>query len=53
MRTGTFMCWLWGHKFRGKDTWYKEENPDIMVTRYSVKDYCVRCGLSNKEKRDE
>lgn len=43
MRIGTFMCWLWGHKFTRSmitegDMW------DGILTTWKT-DYCMRCGI--------
>lgn len=49
MRTGTFLCWLFGHKF----IWYRctDITGDIYTKTATPLDYCIRCGISkDKEK---
>lgn len=41
MKTGTFLCWLFGHKFVAK--WWNDAPMDS-ITKHL--DYCVRCGIS-------
>jgi hypothetical protein len=47
MRIGTFLCWLWGHKFiiessefLGRDGVYNKFYDTKQVTPF-----CVRCGI--------
>lgn len=59
MRTGTFRCWLWGHKFHGEkvefDPHYLAGVKDGFVNTRTYgdyhmvgfkTDYCTRCGIN-------
>jgi hypothetical protein len=55
MRAGTFRCWLFGHNFMASTV---ANDPggrlghDLIKTWNSV-DWCVRCGITKKDLRDE
>lgn len=49
MRIGTFLCWLFGHKFIGEKC-RKDETGEIWITTFPT-DYCSRCGI-RRERND-
>jgi hypothetical protein len=50
MRTGTFRCWLFGHKFISKnEKHYHDAVMGLMVrTSRTPLPYCIRCGIPRK-----
>lgn len=53
MRTGTFLCWLFGHKLLVSQTIPPEEagfkgniEGVVYYTRTLPSDYCCRCGIN-------
>lgn len=50
MRIGTFLCWLWGHKFSQINEHYETFNKREYIRSVKrLSDYCVRCGIKNNE----
>lgn len=49
MKTGSFYCWLFGHKFIGKSN-FREEG-DYTVWDVTQSNFCVRCGIDKQEQR--
>lgn len=47
MRTGTFICWLWGHKFIGINSF--EIINGEQYQRYKLFNHCQRCGKLNED----
>lgn len=50
MKTGTFACVLFGHKFVRKQTEYTSEGwdtPGCYTTKWYLSKWCVRCGIPN------
>jgi hypothetical protein len=47
MRFGTFLCWLFGHKFIGREIqeYFNKDGHLCREVTHSVRDYCVRCGI--------
>ena len=45
-RTGTFLCWLFGHKFM----FWANERDKPNFTFPSFKDKCIRCGIDKETK---
>ena len=41
MRAGTFVCWLFGHKFVGHDDFYEHGQ---FGSYLRVLNWCIRCG---------
>lgn len=54
MKIGTFMCWLFGHKFLGHKQYvkYDDTHPDgVRIHRDMFQtDYCIRCGIDKEVK---
>lgn len=52
MRIGTFMCWLFGHKFIARTIEFRkdESHPDgyRRHIKYFPISHCVRCGIDKK-----
>lgn len=48
MRIGTFLCWLFGHKFLFVEKEYNEQMIAVYTTKNS--NYCVRCGIDKGTK---
>lgn len=42
--TGTFLCWLWGHKYIGTRSCYLDDRWQTKRTWKEVTTWCVRCG---------
>lgn len=49
MRIGTFACWLWGHKFIGKNR--KWSNGIEYVDIIKQLPCCIRCGIDRETKK--
>jgi hypothetical protein len=50
VRSGTFWCWLFGHKFLSEDSDdYIRESDGAWMRKSSVRSapFCVRCGYPN------
>jgi hypothetical protein len=45
-RAGTFMCWLFGHKFIWRAEGPSALGSDWLHVTVTQTDYCVRCGSS-------
>jgi heme/copper-type cytochrome/quinol oxidase subunit 1 len=47
MKTGTFWCWLWGHKFlmEGSEYLGREGMYNRFYETKEVTKFCVRCGI--------
>lgn len=63
MRIGTFSCWLFGHKFRGRGLVYDPHYLELakrglasglLTSDYHYSEYrtdnCVRCGIKDDNK---
>ncbi len=49
MKIGTFVCWLFGHKFIARNRNEKFENGIKHIYFTYIKTYCcVRCGIKEK-----
>ena len=49
IKTGTFLCWLFGHKFIGKSIKLDPKDRDHSFTKSFIIDHCVRCGIKSNE----
>ena len=56
MKTGTFLCWLFGHKFLGRKFTPVECKGSatgwITAKEWFQINYCIRCGVDKKEDSD-
>lgn len=43
MKVGTFLCWLFGHKFLGRVDEYDEKLMSVWTTKKPI-GFCSRCG---------
>jgi hypothetical protein len=46
VRTGTFLCWIFGHKFVIID-----DNEQEMRRYWKPTNFCIRCGIDKHPKR--
>lgn len=44
MKTGTFRCWLWGHRFVKIHTTFTS-NFKAVSREFMASPFCVRCGI--------
>jgi len=54
MKIKKFICWVFGHKFYWEANWKKVGDEwRVAFPPAMDSDFCTRCGLIHKEKKDE